>query len=86
MSKRTIKIIITTITDIADLIDNVNYFCDNMTGELVSELPNLNNALEEWKQKNFSLLSPQEFNDFIKIKKRVENLMDEFKITTTWEK
>lgn len=76
------KIGITRVIDLVELIIKVNDFADNITSGDIDDLPHLNNALEEWKQTNFSFLTAQQFSDFIKVKKRIENLISEFQITT----
>lgn len=82
------KIGITVITDIDDLVKKVKEFADNLTAQdlgyrnhRVIELPHVNNALEDWKIKNYTMLSPYEMDQYTHIKNRIENLMVEFQQT-----
>ncbi|MDO9186960.1 MAG: hypothetical protein Q7W13_13180 [Bacteroidia bacterium] len=76
------RIGISIISEIDDLIEAVNYFAENMTGEDCIELKHIHNALNEWEEKNISFLNMDECFRFGQLKQRVENLMNEFQMTT----
>lgn len=79
------KIGITIITDIDELLVKVNDFADhileNYFSKKVADLPHLLNALKEWEEKNKPLLSAYEYENFYLVKKRIENLMNEFQLS-----
>lgn len=75
------KIGISIISDIEDLIEAVNHFAENMTGNDCIELKHIHNALNEWEEKNISFLNMDECFRFGQLKQRVEKLMNEFQMT-----
>lgn len=75
------KIGISIISEIDDLIEAVNYFAENMTGEDCLELKHILNSLNEWEEKNILFLNMDECFRFGQLKQRVEKLMDEFQMT-----
>lgn len=75
------KIGITIITDIDELISKIDEFVNNFSGNDALELPHIFNALNEWEQKNSSLLTMDEYHCFCTLKDRIENLMNEFQIS-----
>lgn len=79
------KIGISIISEIADLTEAVNLYVEHISGEPPTnpiELPHILNALNEWEEKNIPFLNMDECFRFGQLKKRIENLMNEFQMTT----
>ena len=80
---KTVGISIITVVD--DLILKIEKFCDTLASQeaecnnkAIADLPYINIAIYEWKQRNYWILEPKERKHFLDLQKRVEKLMGEF--------
>jgi len=76
------------VTAIDELLEKVNVFLDNITTDEIhsinrklTDLPYVDQALEEWKHVNYISLAPEKKQAFINLQDRIYKLIQEFNLT-----